>query len=106
MVRFEKVGKWRVAFAVQCKYSVETGIKLISDFRKKSRNRSIFVFPYPYFGIHIWFCISAPGSSQPPLTFFFKRKGMASDTSFESPLPKEFPEYFQSIRAKKYKPTL
>jgi hypothetical protein len=60
-----------------CKYSVETltGIKFITwkyvgNSRKKFRNRSIFVFPCPYFGAY-GFCASAPGSSQPLVTFFF-----------------------------------
>jgi hypothetical protein len=77
----------------------------IGGFCKKSRNRSIFVFPCPHFGAYN-FCISALGSSQQPLTFFFKWKGTPSDTSFESPLHKKydahlFPEYFQILRAKK-----
>jgi hypothetical protein len=66
-----------------CKYSVETltGIKFITwkyvgDSRKKFRNRSIFVFPCPYFGAY-GFCASAPGSSQPLLTFFFQMEGYA-----------------------------
>jgi hypothetical protein len=67
----------------------------IGDFCKKSRNRSIFVFPCPYFGAY-GFSISAPGSSQPPLTFFFKWTGMPSDISFESPLRKEYNALFVS----------
>jgi hypothetical protein len=41
----------------------------IGDFCKTSRNRSIFIFHYSHFGAY-GFCISAPGSAQPPLTFF------------------------------------
>jgi hypothetical protein len=41
----------------------------MGDFCKKSRNRSTFVFLCPQFGAY-GFCISAPGSAQPPLTFF------------------------------------
>jgi hypothetical protein len=54
-------------------YSVETltGTKIhnfdLGDFCKKSRNRSIFVFPCPHFDAY-GFCISTPGSAQPPLT--------------------------------------
>jgi hypothetical protein len=45
----------------------------IDDFyKKKSRNRSIIVFPCPHFGTYS-FCISALGSAQPPLTFFFQK---------------------------------
>jgi hypothetical protein len=79
----------------------------IGGFCKKSRNRSIFVFPCPHFGLYS-FCISALRSSQPPLTFFFKRNGISSDTSFERPICKEylFPEYFQSLHAKKINPIL
>jgi hypothetical protein len=47
----------------------------MGDFCKKSRNRSIFVFSCPHFGAY-GFCISPPGSAQPPLTFFFKCKGI------------------------------
>jgi hypothetical protein len=43
----------------------------MGDFCKKSRNRSIFVFPCLYFGAY-GFCICPPGSAQPPLTFFFQ----------------------------------
>jgi hypothetical protein len=43
----------------------------IGDFCKKSRNRLTFVFPCPHFGAY-GFCISGPGSVQPPLTFFFQ----------------------------------
>jgi hypothetical protein len=67
----------------------------IGGFCKKSRNRLIFDFPCPHFGAYS-FCISALGSSQPPLTFFFKWKGMQSDTSFESPLRKEYNALFIS----------
>jgi hypothetical protein len=80
----------------------------IGDFCKKSRNRSIFVFSCPHFGAYC-FCLSAPISAQPPV-FFFKCKGMSSDTSFERPLRKEYeynklllPGYLQSLRAKKIK---
>jgi hypothetical protein len=50
----------------------------IGNFCKKSRNRSIFIFPSPHFDAYC-FCISASGSAQPPPTFFFKWKGMSSD---------------------------
>jgi hypothetical protein len=46
------------------------------QFCKKSRNRSIFVFSCPHFGV-VGFCVSASGSSQPPLTFFFLMEGHA-----------------------------
>jgi hypothetical protein len=36
----------------------------IGNFCKKIRNRSIFVFPCPHFGVY-GFCISVPGSQQP-----------------------------------------
>jgi hypothetical protein len=54
-------------------YSVETltGIKFIGDFCKKSRSRSIFVFPCLHFGAY-GFCISSPGNAQRPLNFFFQ----------------------------------
>jgi hypothetical protein len=42
----------------------------MGHFSKKSRNRSIFVFLCLHFGAY-GFCISPPGSAQPPLTFFF-----------------------------------
>jgi hypothetical protein len=56
----------------------------IGGFCKKSRNMSIFVFSCTHFGAY-GFSISAPGSSEPPLTFFFKWKGTPSHTSFENP---------------------
>jgi hypothetical protein len=78
----------------------------MGDFCKKSRNRSIFVFPCLHFGAYR-FCISPPGSAQPP--FFLKCKGytlyqvsprlkgyLAGNTTHYL-----FPEYFQSLRAKK-----
>jgi hypothetical protein len=79
-------------------YTVETNWNKIYNldigtFCKKSRNRSIFVFPCPHFGVY-GFCIYPPGSAQLPLTFFFKCKGMPSDTSFESPLRKEYNALF------------
>jgi hypothetical protein len=80
-------------------YGVETltGMKLITwtwaIFIKKSRNRSIFVFPCPHFGVY-GFCIYPPVTAQPPLTFFFKYKGIPSDTSFESPLRKKYNALF------------
>jgi hypothetical protein len=43
----------------------------IGDFCKKYRNMSIFIFPCPHFDAYR-FCISAPGSTQPPPTFFFQ----------------------------------
>jgi hypothetical protein len=46
----------------------------IGNFCKKSRNRSIFIFPCPHFDAY-GFCISAPGSAQPPPTFFFQMEG-------------------------------
>jgi hypothetical protein len=45
---------------------------------------------------HDFFCIFASGSSQPPLPFFFKCKGMPSDTSFERLLNKEYNPLFVS----------
>jgi hypothetical protein len=42
----------------------------MGNFLKKSRNKSIIVFPCPHFGVY-GFCLSASGSAQPPLTFFF-----------------------------------
>jgi hypothetical protein len=63
-------------------YSVETltGIKFITwtcvIFVKKSRNRSTFVFSCPHFGV-VGFCVSASGSSEPPLTFFLLMEGYA-----------------------------
>jgi hypothetical protein len=54
----------------------------IGNFCKKSRNRSIFIFPCPHFDAY-GFCISTPGSAQPPPNFFFKWMGMSSDTYFQ-----------------------
>jgi hypothetical protein len=48
----------------------------IDDFCKKSQNRSIIGILCPYFGAY-GFCISAPGSALPPLTFFFLMEGYA-----------------------------
>jgi hypothetical protein len=59
----------------------------IGDFCKKYRNMLIFIFPCPHFDAY-GFCISAPGSAQPSQLFFFKRKGISSDTSFERPICK------------------
>jgi hypothetical protein len=61
----------------------------IGDFLKKYRNSAIFIFPCPHFDAY-GFRISAPGSAQPLPTFFFKRKGISSDTSFERPICKEY----------------
>jgi hypothetical protein len=75
----------------------------IGNFCKKSRNRSIFIFPCPHFDAY-GFCISA----QPPPTFFFFSNGrvyqvtprlkdhFARNTTYYL-----FPRYFQSLRAKK-----
>jgi hypothetical protein len=46
----------------------------IGNFCKKSRNRSIFIFPCPHCDAY-GFCISAPGSAQQPPTFFFQMEG-------------------------------
>jgi hypothetical protein len=67
----------------------------IGHFCKKYRNRSIFLFLCPHFDAY-GFCISAPGRAQPPPTFFFKRKGISSDTSFERPICKEYNALFVS----------
>jgi hypothetical protein len=87
-------------------YSVETltGIKIhnldIGNFCKKSQNRSIFVFPCPHFGVY-GFCLSASGSSQSPLTFFFQMIPRLKDYLARNTTHYLFPEYFQSLRAKK-----
>jgi hypothetical protein len=77
----------------------------IGDLCKKYRNMSIFIFPCPHFDVYR-FCISAPGSAQPPQTFFFsnvrvyqvtprlKGKFVRNTTHYL------FLEYFQSLRAK------
>jgi hypothetical protein len=44
-----------------------------SNFCKKYRNSTIFIFPCPHFDAY-GFCISAPGSAQPPPTFWCARK--------------------------------
>jgi hypothetical protein len=74
----------------------------IGNFCKKSRNRSIFIFPCPHFDAY-GFCISAPGSAQPPPTFFFKWKDMSSlkDHFARNTTHYLFPRYFQNLRAKK-----
>jgi hypothetical protein len=81
----------------------------IGGFCKKSQNRSIFVFPCPHFSAY-GFCISPPGSAQPPLTFFVKWKGTQGVRQVTPCLKAHFarnathylfPEYFQSLRAKK-----
>jgi hypothetical protein len=41
----------------------------IGDFRKKSRNESIIIFPCPHFGAY-GFGLCAAEFAQPPLTFF------------------------------------
>jgi hypothetical protein len=41
----------------------------MGGFCKKSRNRSILVFPCPHFGVY-GFRISPSGNAQPSLTFF------------------------------------
>jgi hypothetical protein len=64
----------------------------IGNFCKKSRNRSIFIFPCPHFDAY-GFCISAPGSAQPPPTFFFQMEGYVK---FERPLRKEYNALFVS----------
>jgi hypothetical protein len=77
----------------------------MGDFYKKSRNRSIFVFPCPHFGVY-GFCIYPPVSAQPPLTFFFKYKGIPRLPRLKAHFARNtthylFSEYFQSLRAKK-----
>jgi hypothetical protein len=68
----------------------------MGNFLKKSRNKSIIVFPCPHFGVY-GFCLSASGSAQPPLTFFFfKYKGMSSAISFERSHLKEYNALFIS----------
>jgi hypothetical protein len=78
----------------------------IGDFCKKYRNRSIFIFPCPHFDA-CGFCISAPGSSQPPPTFFFSNIRVYQVTPrlkgqfVRNTTHYLFLEYFQSLRAKK-----
>jgi hypothetical protein len=78
----------------------------IGNFCKKSRNRSIFVFPYPHFGVY-GFCLSASGSSQPPLTLFFSNGRVLQVTPrlkgyfVRNTTHYLFLEYFESLRAKK-----
>jgi hypothetical protein len=83
----------------------------IGDFCKKYLNRSIFIFPCPYFDAY-GFCISAPGSAQPAPTFFFSNVRVYQVTTclkgqfVRITTHYLFLEYFQSLRAKKQKPIL
>jgi hypothetical protein len=77
----------------------------IGSFCKKFRNRSTFVFPCPHFGAY-GFCISPPGSAQPPLTFFSNRRVRQVTPCLKAHFTRNathylFPEYFQSLRVKK-----
>jgi hypothetical protein len=76
----------------------------IVNFCKKSRNRSIFIFPCPNFDAY-GFCISAPGSVQPPPTFFFNGRVCQVTPRLKDHFARNtthylFPRYFQSLRAK------
>jgi hypothetical protein len=70
-----------------------TGIKFV-----KNTETGQFLFFLAHILTHMvnGFCIAAPGSAQPPPTFFFKRKGISSDTSFERPICKEYNALFVS----------
>jgi hypothetical protein len=78
----------------------------IGGFCKKFRDRSIFVLPCPHFGVY-GFYIPAPGSSQPRLhLFFFKSWVCKVIPRLKAHFARTtthylFPEYFQSLRAKK-----
>jgi hypothetical protein len=78
----------------------------IGSFCEESRNGSIFVFPCPHFGV-CGFCLSASGSSQPPLTLFFSNGGVLRVTPrlkgyfVGSATHCLFLEYFGGLRAKK-----
>jgi hypothetical protein len=77
----------------------------MSDFCKKSRNRSIVVFPGLHFGAY-GFCISPPGRTQPSLTFFLNVRVYQVTPRLKGHFARNtthylFPEYFQSLRAKK-----
>jgi hypothetical protein len=58
--------------------------------------------------VNYCFCLSAFGSAQLPLTFFFQRKDMSSDTSFERPHRKEYKalKIFKAYVLKKLKSIL
>jgi hypothetical protein len=88
---------WSLSSVIQCRNFNWNKIHNldIGNFCKKSRNRSIFAFPCPHFGVY-GFCLSVSESSQSPLTFFFKWKGMPCDTSFKRLLSKKYNAPFVS----------
>jgi hypothetical protein len=65
----------------------------IGDFCKKYRNRSIFIFPCLHFDVMV-FAYLLPEVRNHPQLFFFKRKGISSDTSFERPIWKDYNALF------------
>jgi hypothetical protein len=76
----------------------------MGDFCKKSRNRSIFVFPCLHFGAYS-FCICPLGSAQPPLFFFSNVRVCQVTPRLKAHFARNItdyllPEYFQSLRAK------